>query len=182
MVQLGQSIQCIVALLVDHHNLHHPSKFAKLDAKDGFWRLIVNEEEAWNFCYVLPPKDGHNITNLDKVELVVPLSIQIGANHHAPPPDRKAADLLEVFVDDFIGCTNDITTKHLTAISRAIFHGLHSVYPPPEVTGHPGRDSCGKKKLQKEEGRWEYAKEILGWTFNGKTSPYSSQKKNAIAF
>eukprot|EP00957_Ditylum_brightwellii_P163374 12439107-Ditylum_brightwellii.AAC.1 len=40
------------------------------------------------------------------------------ANHHTPPPDKKGADLLEIFVDDFIGCTNDITTKHLTTISR----------------------------------------------------------------
>eukprot|EP00957_Ditylum_brightwellii_P053343 4043375-Ditylum_brightwellii.AAC.1 len=78
MVQLGQSIQRIVALLADHHNLQYPFQFAKLEVKDGFWQLIVKEEEAWNFCYVLPHKDGHDITNLDKVELVVPLSIQMG--------------------------------------------------------------------------------------------------------
>eukprot|EP00957_Ditylum_brightwellii_P105145 8014909-Ditylum_brightwellii.AAC.1 len=170
----------------------------------------MNKEEAWKFCYLLTSKDGHGITNLDEVELVVSLSIQMGwaepppyfcassetsldvmqplldvladlpthkfehymvptqANHHAPPPDEKAADLLEVFVYYFIGCTNDITTKHLTAISRTMLYGLHSVYPPSEVTGHLGGDSCAEKKLQKEEARWEYIKEILGWTFNGK--------------
>eukprot|EP00957_Ditylum_brightwellii_P039546 2991913-Ditylum_brightwellii.AAC.1 len=63
------------------------------------------------------------------------------ANHHVSPPNAKAADLLEFFVDDFIGCTNDIKTNHLTAISRAMLHGLHSVYPPPEITGHPRGDS-----------------------------------------
>eukprot|EP00957_Ditylum_brightwellii_P191917 14609305-Ditylum_brightwellii.AAC.1 len=78
MVQLGQSIQRIVALLADYDNPHHPFQFAKLDMKDGFWQLIVNKKEAWNFCYVLPPKDGHNITNLNQVEMVVPLSIQMG--------------------------------------------------------------------------------------------------------
>eukprot|EP00957_Ditylum_brightwellii_P177575 13525709-Ditylum_brightwellii.AAC.1 len=78
MVQLGQSIQCIVALLADHHNLHNPFQFAKLDVKDGLWQLIVNKEDALNFCCVLPPQDGQEITNLDKVELVVPLSIQMG--------------------------------------------------------------------------------------------------------
>eukprot|EP00957_Ditylum_brightwellii_P039167 2962246-Ditylum_brightwellii.AAC.1 len=41
--------------------------------------------------------------------------------------------------------------------------------PHPEITGHPGGDSCAEKQLQKEEGRWKYIKEILGWTFNGKT-------------
>eukprot|EP00957_Ditylum_brightwellii_P118755 9056943-Ditylum_brightwellii.AAC.1 len=49
-----------------------------------------------------------------------------------------------------------------------MLHGLHSVYLPPEITGHPDEDSCAKKKLKKEEGRWEYIKEILGWIFNGK--------------
>eukprot|EP00957_Ditylum_brightwellii_P187030 14244013-Ditylum_brightwellii.AAC.1 len=49
-----------------------------MDVKDGFWQLIVNKEDVWNFCYVLPPQDGSEITNLDKVELVVPLSIQVG--------------------------------------------------------------------------------------------------------
>eukprot|EP00957_Ditylum_brightwellii_P018273 1376620-Ditylum_brightwellii.AAC.1 len=63
-----------------------------------------------------------------------------------------------------------------------MLHGLHSIYPPPEITGHPGGDSCAEKKLKKEEGRWECVKEILGWTFNGKTSQSSSLKKNATAF
>eukprot|EP00957_Ditylum_brightwellii_P018507 1392061-Ditylum_brightwellii.AAC.2 len=49
-----------------------------------------------------------------------------------------------------------------------MLHGLHSIYPPLEVTEHPGGDSCAEKKLKKEEGRWEYLKKILGWTFNGK--------------
>eukprot|EP00957_Ditylum_brightwellii_P104850 7991614-Ditylum_brightwellii.AAC.1 len=60
------------------------------------------------------------------------------ANQQEPPPEDTAADLLEVFVDVFIGCTNSITTKHLTAFSRAMIHGLHSIYPPMEVTGNPG--------------------------------------------
>eukprot|EP00957_Ditylum_brightwellii_P097467 7423192-Ditylum_brightwellii.AAC.1 len=84
MIQLGQSIQRIVALLADYHDLQHPFQFAKFDAKDGFWRLIVNEDEAWNFCYVLPPKEGHKTTNIDEVELDVPLSIQIGWTESPP--------------------------------------------------------------------------------------------------
>eukprot|EP00957_Ditylum_brightwellii_P201269 15324864-Ditylum_brightwellii.AAC.1 len=51
------------------------------------------------------------------------------ANQHAPPPEKTAEDLLEVLVHDFIGCTNNITTQHLTAVSRAMLHGLHSIYP-----------------------------------------------------
>eukprot|EP00957_Ditylum_brightwellii_P182654 13912749-Ditylum_brightwellii.AAC.1 len=48
-----------------------------------------------------------------------------------------------------------------------MLHGLHSVYPPPEITGHPGGTSCAEKKLKKEDGCWAYKKEILGWLVNG---------------
>ena len=51
--------------------------FSKLDIKDGFWHMVVSEEDAWNFCYVLPPADGKQ-PNLDDIELVVPKSLQMG--------------------------------------------------------------------------------------------------------
>ena len=45
---------------------------AKWDIKDGFWRLNGQEGEEWNFCYVLPQKEG------EPVKLVVPTSLQMG--------------------------------------------------------------------------------------------------------
>eukprot|EP00957_Ditylum_brightwellii_P149930 11418300-Ditylum_brightwellii.AAC.1 len=47
-----------------------------------------------------------------------------------------------------------------------MLHGLHSVYPPPEVTHHPGGNSCAEKKLKQGDGQWDFKKEILGWIFN----------------
>ena len=44
-------------------------------------------------------------------------------------------NLTEVFVDDFIGATNNTTISHLTH-SRAMLHRIHSVFPPSNVTGH----------------------------------------------
>eukprot|EP00957_Ditylum_brightwellii_P033614 2548640-Ditylum_brightwellii.AAC.1 len=78
MVQLVQSIQCIVAFLADNLDLAYLFEFAKLDVKDGFWYLIINEDNAWNFCYVLLPKAGAATKNINAVEIVVPLSIQMG--------------------------------------------------------------------------------------------------------
>ena len=46
--------------------------------------------------------------------------------------------LIEVFVDDFIGCVNDITKTKLLQTTRAMLHGIHSVFPPPQITGHNG--------------------------------------------
>jgi hypothetical protein len=70
-------------------------------------------------------------------------------------------------VDDFIGCTDDLSTSHLTKISRAMLHGIHSIFPPPSITGHKGGDPISEKKLNNLDGLWSQTKEILGWIING---------------
>ena len=54
MVQLRQCLQRIIATLADNANTKNPFLFAKLDIKDGFWHLAINEDNTWNFCYVMP--------------------------------------------------------------------------------------------------------------------------------
>ena len=54
-------------------------------------------------------------------------------------------DLIEVFVDDFIGCTDTATQEHLTNFSRAMLHGIHEIFPPPSVTGHSGGTRSQKR-------------------------------------
>ena len=29
--------------------------FAKIDLSNGFWRMLVQESDKWNFAYALPP-------------------------------------------------------------------------------------------------------------------------------
>jgi hypothetical protein len=209
MVQLGYCIQRIIHTMEKHHHQSHPFMFCKLDIKDGFWRLVVNEKDAWNFCYVLPHKTKQK-TDLDDTLIVVPHSLQMGwcesppffcassetardtikhlldtetklnkhkFEHYMMPqqttneqqnPPENTTEALEVFVDDFIGVTNDLTHKNLQRMSRAMLHGIHSVFPPDEITLHPGGDSISTKKLEQGEGRWECEKEILGWSFHGR--------------
>lgn len=76
-------------------------------------------------------------------------------------------NLTEVFVDDFIAATNRTDETYLRHFSRAMLHGVHSIFPPPEVTGHNGEDPVSQKKLAQGEGTWEYTKEILGWLVDG---------------
>ena len=76
-------------------------------------------------------------------------------------------NLVEVFVNDFIGCTDDLSSTHLTKLSRAMFHGIHSVFPPPSITKHKGGDPISEKKLDNLDGLWSQTKEILGWIING---------------
>jgi hypothetical protein len=54
MVQLGNCVQRLIALLADNYDPANPFKFAKLD-KYGFWRLATNKNaDAWNFMWKTP--------------------------------------------------------------------------------------------------------------------------------
>ena len=79
----------------------------------------------------------------------------------------QVVNLVEVFVDDFIAVTNDTSKTHLSHFSKAVLHGVHSVFPPPEVTGHQGEDPISQKKMTQGDGTWDTMKEILGWIVNG---------------
>ena len=204
MIQLGTSIHRIIHMMAHHYAPHQPFKFAKLDIKDGFWRLAVNDSDAWNFCYILPTLTP--LTNLDDAELVVPNSLQMGWSESPPlfcaasetardiiqtlllkdlpphafehimlrectnmsiPPPVNPLTIIEVYVDDFIAGTNQLTIPELEQISRAMLHGIHAIFPPPSVTKHCGEDPISRGKLEKGEGVWQFVKEILGWIFDG---------------
>jgi len=49
-----------------------PIYFSKYDISDGFWRMVVEPGQEWNFAYVLPQAPGKPTT------LVVPSAIQMG--------------------------------------------------------------------------------------------------------
>jgi hypothetical protein len=207
MSQLGLCLKRIIALMADNYNLNKPFMFSKLDIKDGFWRMRVSNDQAWNFCYVLPTTK--HITNDDDIEIVVPNSLQMGwcespplfctgtetardiihnISHNQQLPqhrfehimlkniknttnttqDPNHVTLQEVFVDDFVGITNNTTHQHLQQLSRSMINGIHSIFPPPEITNHPGGDPISEKKLLSGDGTWTHDKEILGWIFDGK--------------
>ena len=222
MAELGQVLKRIIEIMAKNYDLNHPFLFSKCDIKDGFWRLKVNTEDAWNFCYVLPPTEKN--TPIDDLLIVVPNSLQMGwcesppffcavsetgrdviqdllhqeqslpqhpmehyvcgqdtptyATHGHKTQDKiTPVDLVEVYVDDFLGITNNMDPTHLKHFGRALLHGIHSVFPPPTITGHDGGDPISEKKMQQGDGQWAHIKEILGWEFNGKTSQSNSPKK-----
>ena len=75
MAQLENVPQRIVELMVDNYNKKHQFFFTNLDIKDGFWRLAVNNHDAWNFCFILAPLKGKSI---DETEIIVPNCLQMG--------------------------------------------------------------------------------------------------------
>jgi len=169
--------------------------------------MLVSNEEAWNFCYIMPsPLPPHNI---DDIKIFVPNSLQMGwcesppyfcaatetardviyhllASAHQLPNHKftetmlsqvdtlhrlhdaaHVTNILEVFVDDFVAGTNAFHLEHLQYFSNAIIDGIHSIFPPSEVSKHTGEDPVSQRKLQIGEGIWAFTKEILGWIIDG---------------
>ena len=57
----------------------------------------------------------------------------------------------------------------LLHLSRALLHGIHSVFLPPQVSGNNRQDLISKKKLESGKGQWAVRKEVLGWIVDGST-------------
>jgi hypothetical protein len=236
--------------------------FSKIDLSDGFWRMIVDREQRWNFCYVMPDPPG------SRIRIVVPSALQMGWKESPPyfcaatetgrdliqwlvdtnakfPPhpfehfllpadegriNRKASEainmiprqkwkaqerdknqnamelqrtsdkiqkasepplshnelategletgtdlapngayVIKVYVDDYIlGVIEDLDRTLVRRVARAALYGIHSIFPPPRITGHEGgKDPISEKKLAKGDAKFQEGKIILGFLFNG---------------
>jgi len=207
MVQLGQALKRLIAIMAANRSKGKSFRFAKLDIKDGFWHMAVGNKDAWNFCSVLP-SENDNI-DIDEIEIVVPNALQMGWCESPPffcaasetardtiqallemdclpehilegkmmngahfsqgiTLDNGTITVIEVFVDGFIRMTNGNTEAHLRHVSRAMLHGVHSIFPPPDPSGHNGKETIAQSKLDNSDGEWNYVKEILGWIIDEK--------------
>jgi hypothetical protein len=96
MAELGTVLHRFVHTLATYAHLQHPFAFCKVDIKDGFWRMVVSETNAWNFCYTLPPLSKD--CELDDIEIVVPHSLQMGWTDSPPffgSATETARDVIE---------------------------------------------------------------------------------------
>ena len=76
MSQLGPALTRFIQRMADNYDLNTPFAFIKFDIKDGFWRMAVHPDDAWNFAYVLPALKP--IQTDDDLEIVVPFALQMG--------------------------------------------------------------------------------------------------------
>ena len=211
MYELGNVIPRIIWAMALSKDKTTPFMFTKVDLKDGYWRMAVNEHDAWNFAYVLPGAGPD-----DPVQLVIPDALQMGWSESPPffcaatetardiidekmrnnvvvpeqpmenimmdidwstirklnKPISTEADkrdflqLIEVYIDDFIGVIQSTDESQLRQFSRRILDGITKVFPPPELSGSKMAHPVSEKKLI-EDGIWDTRKEILGWLFDG---------------
>eukprot|EP00797_Seminavis_robusta_P014093 Sro2145_g316350.1 n/a (258) ;mRNA; f:5112-6003 len=79
MTQLGQVLPRLIHRMATSSEDEGPWVFMKLDIKDGFWRMVVPEDQEYNFCYVLP-----QTTPNEPIQIVVPSSLQMGWKYSPP--------------------------------------------------------------------------------------------------
>ena len=94
----------------------------------------------------LPP---HKFENIMRNECTA------GENQDTPD---TIINSLEIYVDDFIGMTNDLRADNVCHLLMATLHGIHSIFPPPSVTGHNGFGSIFEAKLATWDGTCYFKK------------------------
>jgi hypothetical protein len=72
MFELGNVIPRIIWTMALSNDTTTPFMFSKVNLKDGYWRMAVNEADAWNFAYVLPGAGPH-----EPIQLVIPDALQM---------------------------------------------------------------------------------------------------------
>jgi hypothetical protein len=99
-----------------------------------------------------------------------PIKAQMNIQH---VPLRARADvpskLLQVYVDDFCYASTEAKDGgHIPRIRRESIHGIHLLFPQPEVTGHvDGKQPISNPKLEKGDGDYTSDKEMIGFLFGG---------------
>jgi len=74
-----------------------------------------------------------------------------------------------VYGDDFChAATQSTDGSHIPKILRAAIHGIHSMFPPTNITKHVGgKEPISDQKLEKGDGNFETEKEMIGFEFDG---------------
>jgi hypothetical protein len=63
---------CRILSLVDLAKTVKVVMLSKISLSDGFWQMLVDKGQKWNFAYLMPDPPGH------PTQIVVPLALQMG--------------------------------------------------------------------------------------------------------
>lgn len=99
---MGHALHRIIHAFAEADRSYPNAKIfsAKWDVKDGFWRLVCQEGEEWNFAYVLPQAEGA------PVKIVVPTSLQMGWVESPPyfcAASETARDIVAQYAETPVG-------------------------------------------------------------------------------
>ena len=71
---------------------------------------------------------------------------------------EKSVDVIEVYVYDLIGATNNSNLTHLIHLSLCMLYGIHAIFPPSEITQYGVGDSVSENNLNKGVVTWAHNK------------------------
>ena len=95
MYELGNVIPRLIWAMALAPDIGIPSMFTKVDLKDGYWQMVINTSDAWNFAYVLSP-----VNTGDDVKIVIPDCLQMGWGESplssVPPPKQPGTYLTTI--------------------------------------------------------------------------------------
>ena len=106
--------------------------FSKLDISDGFWHLIVQESDSYNFACVLPQEAG------EPCRVVVPAAIQMGwaeSPSHFCTVTETARDITQHCVDNQIALPHDPIEEFMTIVDVTARANKVTHQAPPSVCG-----------------------------------------------
>ena len=87
-----------------------------------------------------------------------------------------------VFVDNYIlAAIESPDGSALQRIGRVALHTIHSLFPPPDRSGHvDGKDPISLRKLEASNVRWAQSKESLGFVFDGQSGTVHLTQRKAL--
>ena len=91
----------------------------------------------------------------------------------SPTAIHTMASIIEVYMDDFILATNNLTEDHLQHLARAVLHSIHSIFPPPLISKHTGEDPITIKNYKVVRASLRSKRKFLVGYSMEKNLPYS---------
>ena len=90
--------------------------------------------------------------------------------------------MIENYIDDCVSLVQTTDMEVLRHAARAALYGIHSIFPPPHISGDSGEDPISLKKLINGDIIWAVRKEVLGWIMDGATRciQFSEKKQEKI--
>jgi len=88
-----------------------------------------------------------------------------------PTDERITSDTLAKLLKSIwmTSLVQSMSQQELIHFTRAVLHGIHTVFPPPGPMDDQTDEPISVKKLNQGDGLWNTQKEILGWLFDGIT-------------
>ena len=108
------------------------------------------------------------------------LSDEVVRRQSSPVADRPWQILAVYVVDCNLATVKSPDGSALQRTGRAALHTIHSLFPPPDRSGHVSGKDPVLKKLEAGDARSAQSKELLGFVFDGQARTVHLTQRKAL--